>query len=148
MVEVFSGSGRLAKSFSQLGFSVVVWDIKQGAEFDVTQPSVLSRLRRLICGADFVHFAPPCGSFSIARRSYVLRSRKYPLGKPRLNTEDQARVDIGNKLMSIVCELCLLLVRKHIPFSLEQPASSRLWLCPQIRTVEKMIGDQKYQTTF
>eukprot|EP00973_Karenia_brevis_P090121 12401080-Karenia_brevis.AAC.1 len=100
MVEVFAGSGSLAKAFARKGFQVLMWDIAYGDQYDLKKPSNQKALRRILGSAHYVHFAPPCLSFSLARRGRAPRSRQYPFGKPWLSDIDQLKVDEGNILLA------------------------------------------------
>eukprot|EP00973_Karenia_brevis_P037189 5126924-Karenia_brevis.AAC.1 len=74
MVEVFAGSGSLAKAFARKGLQVLMWDIAHCDKYDLTKSANQKSLGRNIGSAHYVHFAPPCLSFSLARRGRAPRS--------------------------------------------------------------------------
>ena len=57
------------------------------------------------------------------------------MGRPDLNEKDQERVRIGNLLMFVCARIIKELLLKCKPWSLEQPQSSRMWLCSCIRKI-------------
>jgi hypothetical protein len=87
-LELFSGVGNVARSASNLGFSSIALDMKEG--WDITSPCILAVLLaaiscRLVAA---VSLAPPCASWSRARRGKPngkgyprkLRSKKEIMG--------------------------------------------------------------------
>ena len=86
----------------------------------------------------FVHAAPPCGTCSRAReipRPNVprpLRSESSPLGLPGLTSNEQARVDAANAIYFGLARFLARCTQMNIPWSIENPARSLLWLIPQI----------------
>ena len=106
----------------------MLWDINLGAAYDLTSRAAQGVLRRIVLSAHYVHFGPPCNSFSLARRGQAPRSRQYPMGKPGLSESDQQRVRIGNTLLFFCCALMRVCSSKGILWSLEQPQSSRMWI--------------------
>ena len=79
----------------------------------------------------------PCSSFSLARHP-ALRSAEFPLGLPNLNEEDRAKVSSSNRLLSAACNLANLAIQRHLPGGLENPAFSRLWLCPSVERLLRL----------
>ena len=140
-VEIFSGEGKLCKAMARLGYHIVAWDIVGGAQFDLDISANRQSLLRLVGSADMVHLGPPCSSFSIARRSAAPRSRQFPWGKPGLCLADQLRVDHGNRMLLICCTIIRLLCRQGKPVSLENPTSSRMFICGCLtRLIHKWSG--------
>ena len=139
-IEIFCGCGRLGKAVSrECNLPVLLWDVNFGPEYDLLVPGN----RRLILGwlrsgrIKGGHLGLPCNSFTRARDNPPgpppLRSNQHVLGLPNLSPKDQIKVDIGNCLMKfavLVLNISLLL---HVPMTLENPRTSRLWLCPQIQ---------------
>ena len=89
-------------------------------------------LLKLCRAAHFVHMAPPCGSFSIARRGGAPRSRAHPMGKPLLPAADLDRVHLGNMLLAVCVRIIRQQQREGRAWSLEQPQTSRMWICPPL----------------
>ena len=148
MVEVFSGEGRLGRAFARRGFQVVLWDVRNGDQFDLTRPSNVRALLRLCRGAHFVHLAPPCSSFSIARGANAPRSRAYPMGKPELGDSDRAKVQVGNMLVKVCIQVVHQQSTLQRAWSLEQPKTSRMWLCPPLTRALLRCGARSVTTCF
>ncbi len=138
-IEIFSGSGHLGKSVGRLtGWCVLLWDIDFGPQYDLRNP----KNRQLIggwlrCGwlAGF-HLGTPCESFTRARDvppgPPPLRSDAFPLGLPELRPKDHLKVSDGNVFMRFSVWMMMLGLRFRVPGTLENPQTSRLWLCPPI----------------
>ena len=136
-VEIFSGCGRLGRKVSELcGWPVLLWDISFGTDYDLTIPKnqqlLLGWARSgLICGA---HLGTPCNSFSRARDQPggppPLRSDLQPLGLQGLRPGDALKVKLGNALLRFSVRFLCVCLLMMIPCTLENPARSRLWICP------------------
>ena len=141
-LEIFSGSGRLGRAVGRVvGIAVLLWDINFVPEYDLTNPSIQHRVMEWIRTGYVVagHLGTPCGSFSRARDRPGgpprLRSDECPLGLEGLKPHDAQKVAVGNILMRFTVRVMLLALRMILPFTLENPARSRLWLCPPIRAL-------------
>jgi hypothetical protein len=68
-LEVFSGGGTLTKAFTSMTFDCVAVDIVSNPADDLSSGSCVARLLALAVSRTFqyVHFAPPCNTFSAAR---------------------------------------------------------------------------------
>ena len=136
-IEIFSGSGRLGRAISRFtNWYVLLWDVQYGPEYDLTllhvQWKVLGWLRAgKIIGA---HLGTPCRTFTRARDCRPgpppLRSNDQPLGLRGLLLADQRRVDAANSLMKFTVRFMQLCTVLHVACTLENPATSRMWLCP------------------
>ena len=138
-LEVFSGTGRLGKAVSRYaGMPVLLWDITYGPEYDLTKPAVQRLVLGWIQNGSVVagHLGTPCHSFSRARDRPGgpprLRSDSQPLGLDGLKPWDEAKVRQGNCLMRFTVRVLLLALAMVLPFTLENPARSRLWICPPV----------------
>ena len=139
-LEIFSGCGRLGKAVhAHTRWPVLLWDITMGEQYDLTKRC---NQRRLIGWMEkgYIkagHLGTPCSSFSRARDRPggppPLRSDVCPLGLPGLREADQIKVRIGNCLMYFSCLLLRLALTWHLAFTMENPARSRIWLCPSVR---------------
>ena len=130
-IDVFSGTGRVAKSLRREGYPCHELELKKG--FDILHR--LSRLRLLadvrsgkVAGA---MIALPCISFSIAQHGR-LRSDLFPMGLPGLPERLQAQVDLGNALLNATVQLIRACVAQGIPWILENPGSSYLFKTPAV----------------
>lgn len=139
-LELFSGCGRLGRCFSRMcNTHVLLWDISMGPDYDLrklhNRHKIMGWMRaNRVCGG---HLGTPCNSFSRARDNPPgpppLRSNDCVLGLPNLSPKDQQKVHDGNTLMRFsVCILCLALALCQ-PWTMENPATSRLWLCPAVQ---------------
>ena len=141
VADLFSGQGGVAHQCRQLGYAAKEWELCRGSQFDLTKPSVLSKLKRdvqqrLVLA---VMLAPPYSSFSTARdRTCVIRNEQYPWGLPEhlLPPADQQQVQNGNACFRAAIQIIKWLNALRIPWMLENPASSKCWLLPQLQKVE------------
>jgi hypothetical protein len=148
MIEVFSGCGRLARAFAARGFDTILWDVALGEQYNLLCKTNEHRLLSLCCSAHYVHFAPPCSSFSIARGAHAPRSRQFPMGKPGLSEADQTRVVLGNRLMFVTVRLARALCARGISWTLEQPQTSRMWICNAVQKLLKQHSCHTVDTVF
>ena len=84
-----------------------------------------------------IHFGLPCGSFSRARDipggPPPLRSDSQPMGRTDLKSKsDVDKVRVGNVLLRFCVQVCFLAKSRRIPWTLENPFSSRVWICPNM----------------
>ncbi|CAE7219960.1 gag-pro-pol [Symbiodinium sp. CCMP2592] len=139
-IEIFAGSGALgATLWQKCGGLVLLWDINLGADYDLRNPVQ----RQRICGwvrsglVAGIHLGMPCESFSRARDVRPgpppIRSNMHPLGLPGLRPADQLKVELGNLWMRFSVKVLSLCWHMRVPATLENPLTSRLWLCPPIQ---------------
>ena len=80
----------------------------------------------------YVHLAPPCGTASAAREIKPgpppLRSLHFPMGLPGLTFVQNQRVQKANFLYQWTCKVVLSLHARGIAWSIENPASSLMWI--------------------
>lgn len=69
-LEVFAGSSRVTRALQEAGHAAVAVDIQRGEEHDCTDPGVLQTIEALVTEGHMkgVFLAPPCSSWSAARR--------------------------------------------------------------------------------
>lgn len=143
-IEIFSGTGRLGRTVSRCcGWPVLLWDIEYGEQYDLTkrcnQQKIFNWVHSGVIRAG--HLCTPCNSFSRARDQPggppPLRSDKHVLGLSNLRPHDQLKVRVGNSLMYFSCRLLHKCRVLRIPFTLENPQRSRLWLCPSVKRLFK-----------
>ena len=141
-IEVFSGSGRLAHTVRANGVQCFEFDLtSKGGTKNLLHANVLRELKSLIAHPQCrgVWFGYPCGTFSSARRNDggppPLRgtNSKDIWGLPHLVGKERARVDSANKLLLRMHELMKHCESNNVPFYLENPQTSRLWMHPIIR---------------
>ena len=140
-MEVFCGLGRLSKAAKDLGFHTVSIDKvckAQGVKvLDLSRKEGRSLLKDVLDrpGVVWVHWAPPCGTFSRAREirhpggPKPLRDRNFVGGLPSLKDfRDRARVRAANSLVELMSSWCRLLSEKGVCWSIENPTNSLIWL--------------------
>ena len=136
-LDLFSGAGGVARETTRLsGRWVLSFDIVNGSTQDLLDQRVQDRIRQLLLNGAFVGLgaAPVCSSFSRAITP-AWRSAHYPLGKPGLTHDQVQKVAKGNQLADFVCELIQLCIDRHLPFWVENPATSFLWSMPGFRSL-------------
>jgi hypothetical protein len=134
-VEVFSGCAELSKQFRKLGWIVHSIDISYGKHFDMTIQKNQIKIFKLIRAADYVHVALPCNTYSSALRGRtVLRTKGFPFGRPNLLPRQQVVV-LHHHILFQFCIKIIKFCRRHlIPLSVENPAGSKLWGMPDMRS--------------
>eukprot|EP00438_Fugacium_kawagutii_P012339 Skav221970 [mRNA] locus=scaffold195:898936:903000:- [translate_table: standard] len=143
-LEIFCGCGRLGSCIAkECGWPVLLWDISYGPEYDLTvrrrQQLILHWINSGVVKAG--HLGTPCNSFSRARDRPGgpprLRSDSQPMGLEGLRPHDERKVQLGNKLMFFTCAVLRLALHWWIPFTLENPQRSRLWIVPPVMRLLK-----------
>lgn len=103
----------------------------------------------------YVHFAPPCGTSSLAREirrknqtgksSAVdpkpLRSSSFPDGLPDLSGVDKDRVVTANRLYAFVAKAIVYLSSVNISWSVENPTNSRMWETSFFEAAKIVLAD-------
>ena len=139
-LEIFCGTGRLGRAIHKDNhWPVLLWDISLGDEYDLRRRHnrwrIAGWLRAGLVRAG--HLGTPCHSFSRARDRQPgpppLRSDSQVMGLPNLSVADKQKVTEGNLFMRFSCYVMTLASVLHIPFTMENPARSRLWLCPAVQ---------------
>eukprot|EP00438_Fugacium_kawagutii_P035173 Skav225824 [mRNA] locus=scaffold2516:13617:14189:- [translate_table: standard] len=95
----------------------------------------------------------PCTSWSRARRHDgkgppPLRSDLVLWGLPDLSSKDQARVRAGNNHLRFSISVFKLCISMGIAVTLENPATSRLWLVPLVKRLLRSSRVRKLQTDY
>ena len=157
-LEVFAGSGRLTCALRRLGFDAWGIDHKRGRLLPETPAMLMLDLsdeadfRKFVRLLDhpalvYVHFAPPCGTASLARTLRpgppALRSAEFPRGLPSLKADhprEAVRVAAANRLYEATAKAIQLLVIRRIAWSLENPSGSFFWDFPEIKAALGLPG--------
>ena len=142
---LFAGSAGFSRACRATGARSRGWDILDGAAFDLTRRQVQQRLfsdakqGRLVAAM----LGPPCSSLSAALdRNGAVRSREFPWGLPGLSGRALERCKQGNATMKAALIIIRQLDKLHIPWILEQPASSKAWFLPSVQR----LADQPHTT--
>jgi len=131
-LEVFSGSGHWSAALRKRGFDVSEVDYDRNPKEDILDDVFYLDLILRIVRGEFsaLHFGTPCRTWSQARWP-PLRSNRYLLsGLPNLTAAQRALVREGNELSRPAFVLMNLASLLGALVSVENPASSRLWLHP------------------
>eukprot|EP00435_Cladocopium_sp_Y103_P061413 s1136_g23.t1 len=96
----------------------------------------------------YVHFAPPCGTASLARCIKLknkrgpkpLRSLRYPMGLPNLPFVSRERVRKANLLYALTWFFINKLDAAHIGWSVENPSSSLMWVTEPFAELMATLG--------
>ena len=138
-LELFAGKGGLGKALSRFGFKVDDVELfgpsgEYRSSHDITLPAVFKRIKQAILRRDYdyVHFGTPCSSFSVLNILFGqgTRTRTRPQGKGLTEAEQ-----LGNLLLKLSLELIDCCIAVGIHWTLENPASSLLFLMPGVKTL-------------
>jgi hypothetical protein len=139
-VEVFAGSGHLAKALEAKGFYTERWDILLSPAHDFTSPVAFGRLLAQLktwhaAGRlHFVHFGVPCTSFSAALFwSGHLRSKDFPWGLSDLSADKQDKLEIANTIVRNSLTMLKWLISVNVCVSVENPSTSKLWYIEEFK---------------
>ena len=146
-VELFAGSARMSENMSRLGVAASSYEITRHPLEDVTSNLNSGSLWRDIASGKVaaVWAGITCASWSMARRGPADYSGPPPplrssddagiWGLPNLRPRDQERVRLGNRLVRWLCRLTQHCIQLKVPILVENPQTSRLWLCPPMRSL-------------
>ena len=82
-LDLFAGSGGVARSSQQKGLTCYAWDVRLGDKYDILSESCIRKLQKAVYTKQVagIMFAPPCLSFSIARnRTKLICGHTSPKG--------------------------------------------------------------------
>ena len=150
VVDLYSGAAGVAKQIAKTyGVWVLTVDYNGGPDQDLLQEGLQLKIRRLL-ELDAVlglGMAPECASFSRAVCPPV-RSRSEPWGFSELSENMTEKVKKGNLHATFCAGLVELCEKLLIPYWLENPDSSFLWLLPAF--LQKGIGwpENSYRVDF
>ena len=153
-LEVFSGCARLSRACAEKGIPAEAWDVLYGPSCNMLDPSASASLLERVRKGEFsaVHLGLPCTSWSLARRSdgrgpMPLRSDESIMGLPSLKASDKQKVAESNQLLEFALQVIEICQQLRVPWTLENPQSSRLWLVPAIRQLLQH-GARKVEASF
>ena len=145
--ELFAGVAGLSAAVRDRGIPVMALskftpDYSEQSSFDLLRQADFDKLIKMIKRGKirWLHCAPPCKTFSRARRSdgwahaAILRSETFPVGTPR-GASLPWKVIEGNVLARRTARLCKLQARSGGFFSIENPERSYMWLLPAFQHV-------------
>ena len=163
MVEIFCGKAGLSKKLRNKFFQVVSVDhvaakgipilkidIEKASERTVLEE--LLQLDKIL----YVHFAPPCGTASLARCIPLknrdgpkpLRSMRHPMGLPKLPLVSRERVSKANRLYYLTGHYIKMLDQMQVGWSVENPSSSLMWITTPFIELMKCFGQNAWVSVF
>ena len=137
-LDLFSGTGGVARELARLsGRWVLSYEIKNGLDQDLLDKLVQKEIFGLLDAGAFVGIgaAPSCASMSRAVAPAV-RTHAFPEGLPHLTPAQDKKVKEGNEFARFVGKLGIHAQRLAIPFWIENPSCSFLWMQPEMITVQ------------
>ena len=158
-VELFAGVAGLSRAVQAKGLKVASLSdfdptYKARTSFDLLKVSDFSRLFRFIKQQKvrWLHAAPPCKTFSRARRSdeFGCVKKLRPIGHPEGLGPPSLRpwaVAGANKLANLTARLCRAQLRAGGQFSVENPEGSLLWNLPQFASSRGWHGSRTSGTS-
>ena len=141
-LDAFGGVGGVTAECGKLGVEGTVYDFAVNPENDFRNRKFVRSICRLIRRRHFVAgmFHTPCTTFSIARdRNSQTRTKHFPLGLPQeqLSEKQIKQVKDGNETMYATLRMIREFDRLGLPWMVENPLSSRLWLTPGFKALMK-----------
>ena len=140
--ELFAGTAGLSKALAARGLQVHTFDSRNGKEHIVNSSTIEARWKDLhadrIC---FVHVGFPCNTWSLARRhdkvgpGPLRDSDQFLYGLQGLSAVDQQKVDDANHLLAEITCFLHGCIDRRIPFTVENPFSSRIWLTTEMQSL-------------
>ena len=147
-VEVFAGSQHLSDAFRGNGHRVFPMDVKisidhdmHGASGQVLLLRQLGLLERETGLKPYVHFAPPCSTYSQARYPRI-RGVTHPHGLPPgvLTNHDKAVLKHANRITRNTFEVMIKLYIEGYMVSLEQPSTSLMFRTKEFKSWASKSG--------
>ena len=134
-LDAFGGVGGVTAECGKLGVTGTVYDFVVNPECDFRNRAFVRSVNRLVRRRHFVAgmFHTPCTTFCIARdRNSQIRTRDSPMGLPhaQLSEKQIQQLKDGNETMYATLRMIREFDRLGLPFIVENPQSSRLWLTP------------------
>ena len=142
-LELFAGEAKLTQAVRDAGCSVETPLEKRStagahSRLDFTAPEVFSEINKKARQQQYkwIHAAPPCSSFSRARRTDkwgsvpILRSDEFPMGLPGVT---HPKLGEANEIVRLLSRLVRTQHRAGQGWSIENPANSLIWQTTQFR---------------
>ena len=157
LVELCAGSAVLSSVASTRGFSTLAVDHALNRHtpkskitvLDLSLPASWSTLGYILENREvaLLFAAPPCGTCSAARAipledgsmgPPVLRTHEFPYGVPGLSPHNRLKVEKANALYACLAKFLLLAHKRRIPWMVENPTGSLLWILPCFAELVKL----------
>ena len=145
-LELFCGSGAIARQLRRQGFGVVCLDLCRSELEDLSHPTVLRVLHGWLSSGVVlgVWLGTPCIMWSVAHTTPVVRTRKFLYGVPGLAGKHKHAVLAGNATAKASADIIGACAQAHIPCFLENPQSSILFLAPCIHKLRQHPACQEF----
>ncbi|CAK0805297.1 unnamed protein product, partial [Prorocentrum cordatum] len=143
MADVFAGYGGFGEEMrSECQCETLFVDNARNPRRDLTGPSFGElTCRAILFGLFFtVHMAPPCSSFSRARRPAIRAPGRWIRGLPGLSPPRVQRVREGGSLARAAISMCFPRLAACVGFSLENPSASMIWGLPEMAKLMEQAG--------
>ena len=141
-LELYGGSGKVAKRWKRMGLASISFEITQGDHFDlnnfIVQHVVNSWIEEGIVGS--VWLGTPCSTWSQGLNRWPkcrLRDARHLWGLPNLNPEKLSKLANGNRQARFTYQIIQRCLRLHIPVALENPSRSFLLQTRQFKILAK-----------
>ena len=143
VLELFAGSGRVAKCARRQGVPAIAVDVQRGPQYDLSRGDIIEGIVAHMRAGNIraVWLGTPCSTWSTARRGHP----GAPGGPLRLKGEliwghpialrrpaDRRKIELGNSTAKCTAKIIQAAVEHKIPVALENGNASRLWHCPPI----------------
>ena len=131
-LDLFSGCRIAAQELAnRTGRWVLTYDILHSPTENLLDRNVQTQIETMLSAGCFLSMqaGPVCASFSRAVRPAV-RTAEKPEGIDEMTETMTAKVAIGNAMAAWVAKLVRLVMTLQLPFWIENPAGSFLWLQP------------------
>ncbi|CAE7489577.1 unnamed protein product, partial [Symbiodinium natans] len=138
VMDLFSGQGGVGRAVRHFGFNAKFWDIRFGADHDLTNKGVLQKILREIRQGRVLAcmLAPVCASFGRGcDRTKAIRTRAEPWGisANKLTAAERDSILLGNRCFVSCFRIMRELDKFKIPYILENPAYSKAWWLPALQ---------------
>lgn len=154
-LELFSGSARLSQSVRAEGLEIFPIDICMFPSHNVLLPQVEKRILSWLerGKVSFIWIGMPCTTFSQARKfdglgPTPLRTVEYLWGLPQLSSKDRFKVTEGNMLLALLLRILRACEAFNIPYVVENPLSSMLWMMPTMVEFCNVFHPTSYHLDF
>ena len=161
-IEICAGTAMLSRCFKEAGFDSIAIDHSKNrfqplahiCNVDLTTSHGWEVLDHLVSHYNviFVHAAPPCGTCSRAREIKLsgkcpqpLRTEDEPAGISWLQGDDLERVRAANAIYSGLSTFLQKRNQLGIPWSVENPAHSLLWVTPWFQPLLKVASFYNFE---
>ena len=146
-LEVFSGSGRVAKYIETMGHICIQIDIRYVMPVDVTNRAIADVIVHhiMLKRVSGVWLGTPCSSWSLARRGRAGRPGgplrtigEFIWGHPDAlaRPKDRRKIFQGNRLARISYRIIYACHLHGTPWAIENPGSSRIWKTPLFKQIK------------